>query len=310
MNYIVFDLEWNIAGRANVVDPAIQAQMPFEIIEIGAVKLNERFEVIGEFTTHVRPKLYRILSGHIAAVTRRFQQSLKFGLPFPDAARSFLAWCAGTDKSGANSVLGGEDYVFCIWSESDTSVLKSNLSFHGFDDRLPLQCLDVQYLFDDLVERAGLQRSIEYAVDFLRLPKNEPFHQAVKDAWYTGQILQQVAAIAASEYQLTDLIGVYSYDPNLNRTQKLSLEPVANHEEVMVSLFSENLICPACSLALHRIVDWERQGNRADARFQCQDHGPVAGKARFRFKEKQLLTDLVLRLEKGGQGAQPCNEQP
>ena len=309
MKYIVFDLEWNIAGRANAVDPATQALMPFEIIEIGAVKLNERFEIVGEFTTHVRPKLYRILSSHIAAVTRRFQQSLKFGLPFPDAARAFFNWCSDS---------GSDDYVFCIWSESDTSVLKSNLSFHGFDDRLPLQCLDVQYLFDDLVEKSGMQRSIEYAVDFLRLPKTEPFHQAVKDAWYTGKILQQIALIAASEQNLTDLLGIYAYDPNLNRSLKQTLAPAATHEEVMNRLFSESLVCPACSQELLRLADWERQGNRADARFKCEDHGPVAGKARFRFKEKQLLTDLVLRLEKGGQAAMqfqgeqniPCQEQP
>ena len=233
MNYIVFDLEWNIAGRANVVDPALQALMPFEIIEIGAVKLNEQFEVIGEFTTHVRPKIYRILSSHIAAVTRRFQQSLKFGLPFPDAARSFFSWCASD----------GEDYALGIWSESDTSVLKSNLSFHSLDDLLPSRCLDVQYLFDDLVEQAGMQRSIEYAVDFLRLPKTEPFHQAVKDAWYTGKILQQIAEISAAERQLTDLLGVYAYDPNLNRSLKQTLAPASSHEEVMARLVSENLAC-------------------------------------------------------------------
>ena len=35
MHYIVFDLEWNIAGHANKVDPAVKAAIPFEIIEIG-----------------------------------------------------------------------------------------------------------------------------------------------------------------------------------------------------------------------------------------------------------------------------------
>lgn len=289
MHTIVFDLEWNIAGRANPVDAKTQAAMPFEIIEIGAVKLNEHYEIIGEFTTHVRPKIYKVLSSHIAAVTRRFQQSLKFGLPFPQAAQEFFKWCSST----------GDDYALAIWSESDPSVLRSNLAFHGLPDRLPLQCLDVQHVFDDIVEQSGQQRSIEYAVDFLRLPKTEPFHQAVKDAWYTGRILQETARIAADEQNLTDLLGIYAYDPNLNRSAKISLEPAASHEAILHRLVSSNLTCPACETDLQKVVDWQRQGNRADARFVCADHGPVVGKARFRSKEKTVLTDLVLRLEKG-----------
>lgn len=298
MHYIIFDLEWNIAGRANHVDPATQAALPFEIIEIGAVKLNEQFEVIGEFTTHVKPKHYRILSSHIAAVTKRFQQSLKFGLPFPEAAKAFWAWC------GAE----GENYALGIWSESDPAVLRNNLAFHGFDDRLPLQCLDVQYVFDDLIEQAGMQRSIEYAVDFLRLPKTEPFHQAVKDAWYTGLILQQVAQIAKTEKGIDDLLGIYAFDPNLNRSTKLSLPPEKSHEDVLMRLVSDNVLaCPACQSRLQPLADWDRKGNRADARFACPEHGPVVGKTRFRIKDKQVLADLILRLEKGGQGT-PCLE--
>jgi len=149
MHYIVFDLEWNIASRATPVDAQTQAAMPFEIIEIGAVKLDEHYEIVGEFTTHVRPKIYKVLSSHIAAVTHRFQQSLKFGLPFPEAAQEFFKWIQTT----------GDDYAFCIWSESDPAVLRSNLAFHGLPDSLPLQCLDVQHVFDDIVEQSGQQRS-------------------------------------------------------------------------------------------------------------------------------------------------------
>ncbi|MDD2534278.1 MAG: exonuclease domain-containing protein [Eubacteriales bacterium] len=299
MQYIVFDLEWNIASRAIRVDPEIQAAMPFEIIEIGAVKLNEKFEVISEFTTHVRPKIYRILSNHIAAVTKRFQQSLKFGLPFPQAAQSFLDWCNAD----------GENYALCIWSESDPGVLRSNLAFHGLNDQLPLQCLDVQYVFDELIEQAGMQRSIEYAVDFLRLPKTEPFHQAVKDAWYTGIILQQVAQIAIEEQGIDDLLGIYAYDPNLNRSTKMSMPPATSHDEVLHRLISANLACPACQQSLRPLEPWTRSGNRADARYCCQDHGVIAGKARFRKNEETVLTELSLRLEKGGQGI-TCLEQP
>ena len=40
MNYIVLDLEWNQACNHEFENPRI----PFEIIEIGAVKLNSKYE--------------------------------------------------------------------------------------------------------------------------------------------------------------------------------------------------------------------------------------------------------------------------
>lgn len=287
MHYIVFDLEWNMAGRANKVAPEIQAALPFEIIEIGAVKLDEQFKLVSKFSNMVRPQLYPILSGHIAAVTKRFQQSMKFGLSFAQAANDFRKWC-------------GDDVVLCTWSESDASVLKSNLRYFGLSDLLPERCLDVQHLFDDIVEQSGLQRSIEYAVDFLRLPKSQPFHQAVNDAWYTGAILQQVANIARSEQAVHDLNEIYAFDPNLNRSYRQTIDILPSFEAAMETLQQLALTCPACGEPLQRLTDWDRQGSKALAAFLCPIHGKVSGKARFRSKGKtQVFTDLIVRLTKG-----------
>ncbi|UUZ92201.1 hypothetical protein LJK87_43485 [Paenibacillus sp. P25] len=48
MNYIVIDLEFNGRRHYNVY--------PMEIIEIGAVKLNEQLEIIDTFQSYIRPK--------------------------------------------------------------------------------------------------------------------------------------------------------------------------------------------------------------------------------------------------------------
>ena len=45
MNYIVFDLEWN---QSNSPEGEIK-EIPFEIIEIGAVKLDSEKKIIGRF---------------------------------------------------------------------------------------------------------------------------------------------------------------------------------------------------------------------------------------------------------------------
>lgn len=45
MNYIVFDLEWNQSAEGK--ECSVE-HMPFEIIEIGAVKLNSQMKQVSE----------------------------------------------------------------------------------------------------------------------------------------------------------------------------------------------------------------------------------------------------------------------
>jgi len=285
MNFVVFDLEWNIAGRVNKVDPAIQSAMPHEIIEIGAVKLDENYNQISKYSVYIRPKLYPVLSGHIAAVTRRLQHSLKYGLSFPEAAREFFQWC-------------GDDYMFCTWTESDTATLKMNLKFYGLDDQL-VRCLDAQYVFSEQIEKSDMQRSIEYAVDYLRLPKSQPFHQAVSDAWYTGLILREMASILRAEQPDGNFIERYAFDPNLNRSYQMTLDGLATVEAALAALAGQNLTCPACGLELLPRAAWTRSGNKAEAAFICPVHGPVFGRSRFKVHGQQLLqTSLMIRLDR------------
>ena len=51
MNYIIFDLEWNqCCGGRDMENP----RMPFEIIEIGAVKLDKKFNIIDTYSSIIK----------------------------------------------------------------------------------------------------------------------------------------------------------------------------------------------------------------------------------------------------------------
>ena len=65
-NFIVFDLEWNQnpGGKEASVE-----RLPFEIFEIGAVKLNEEREKVAEFHRIIRPCVYRQMHRIISEVT-------------------------------------------------------------------------------------------------------------------------------------------------------------------------------------------------------------------------------------------------
>ena len=57
MDYVIFDLEWNQCpygkGKEN-------PKLPFEIIEIGAVKMDGERNVVGTFHRIVKPVVYHI----------------------------------------------------------------------------------------------------------------------------------------------------------------------------------------------------------------------------------------------------------
>ncbi|MCR5655482.1 MAG: exonuclease domain-containing protein [Lachnospiraceae bacterium] len=179
MNYIVFDLEWNQSARGKA---GSNKKLPFEIIEIGAVKLDENLREIGRFHELVKPKVYRDMSRIIGGIVHMNMDDLKEAESFSKVARHFLSFC-------------GKNYIFCTWGNQDITELQSNMQFFHVPPlgRGPIRYLDVQKLFS--LEREGKkhQYSLEYAVDEFHINKTVPFHRALDDAYYTSRVLEKLA---------------------------------------------------------------------------------------------------------------------
>lgn len=67
MNYIIFDLEFNQNHPDNkdVATP----NLIFEIIQIGALKINSNFEVIDNFNKLVKPTVYSTIHPYVEKLT-------------------------------------------------------------------------------------------------------------------------------------------------------------------------------------------------------------------------------------------------
>ena len=129
-NYIVFDLEWN-QGEAPVTRD--NKTLVFEIVEIGAVKLNEKREKIGEFTRLIKPQVHKHMHRITGKLIHLSMEDLEQGEKFQDVAKEILEWC-------------GDDPKFCTWGPLDLTEFQRNLDFFGqplLSDR-PLAFYDVQ----------------------------------------------------------------------------------------------------------------------------------------------------------------------
>ena len=90
MNYIVFDLEWNQSPGGKRWS---NSRLPFEIIEIGAVKLNEKKEIVDSFQRLIKPQVYNWIHDSIHEVIHMNYKDLQNGTVFPQAVTEFIEWC-------------------------------------------------------------------------------------------------------------------------------------------------------------------------------------------------------------------------
>lgn len=168
MNYIIFDLEWNQCGsECEILTQPVC--LPGEIIEIGAVKLNDAFEKIDELRLFIKPQYYTKLHRRIVTLTGiRDKELCQVGLPFPQAYEKFMEFC-------------GEEYSFMTWSRSDLPILIDNMLLHGIDvSNLP-DTYDLQRIFCNEIMRFSRKMSLDDALKVLG-EKGDVAHDALNDS--------------------------------------------------------------------------------------------------------------------------------
>lgn len=174
MNYIIFDLEWNQPPEesATIREPLY---LTGEIVEIGAVKLDEKFQVIDGWKSYIRPQVYPKMHKRIASLTGISDRILaQEGVPFPEAFQAFQEWC-------------GTEFAYMTWSMSDLPMLIGNMILHGLDvDNIPT-CYDLQRIFGREILRDTARCSLDRALEILG-ETGEAAHDALHDSRNTAKV--------------------------------------------------------------------------------------------------------------------------
>lgn len=277
-NYIIFDLEWNQSpeGKENSME-----HLPFEIIEIGAVKMNHDFQMISQFHHLITPQVYTKLHYVISEVTHIDIEKLKAeGEPFPKVMEDFIQWC-------------GEDYWFCTWGAMDLMELQRNMEFYGMENPFdrPLYYYDIQKLYG-IVKKDGKEKlSLDHAVEELGLKQDRPFHQALDDAYYTGMVMKCMDSCIWKPYISMD----YYWVPGTKEEQvtlqfptysKFVSQTFETKEEALKDKTVTDLICPHCRRMLRKKVRWFSLNQKQYFCLGiCPEHGSIRGKIRMKKAE-------------------------
>lgn len=281
MNYIIFDLEWNQCpygkGREN-------AKLPFEIIEIGAVKLNAQLEEEDHFHCLIQPVVYKKLHYRTQDIIGLTMKDLEKGIPFYRAIREFLTWC-------------GDDPLFCTWGNMDLLELQRNMKYYGVLKLLPgpIRYLDVQKLFGLTFEDVHLHRSLEYAVDYLKLEKKSEFHRALADAVYTTRVLEKVDPHIRDVYFSVD---TYQNPKRKEDELQLSFETYKKYisrefpskEDAMRDREVASTRCVYCNRNTRKKLRWFSINSRQYYCIsKCPEHGLIKGKIRMKKTEQDTF---------------------
>ena len=174
MKYIIFDLEWNQApDEISILQDPVY--LTGEIIEIGAVKLDEHFCPEDELRLFIKPQYYTKLHKRIVSLTGIRDKDLdEKGMTFLDAYDHFVKWC-------------GDEYAFMTWSMSDMPMLIDNMVLHGIDVSEMPECYDIQRIFGREIMRSETKYSLDAALDLLKENGDEA-HDALNDARNTAKI--------------------------------------------------------------------------------------------------------------------------
>ncbi len=211
MHYIVFDLEFNqdlpaiqestsgnnipSAGNqqheANTSispvdtsseDSTSDKRMPFEILQIGALKLDQNFNTMATFSRLVKPTLYPVVSPFITELTGITTDQVKDKASFPKVYQDFIRF------------IGAGDAAFCVWGKSDVKELYRNVFYHDLDQKLlPKDYLNIQpYASEHLGFSMKKLLRLKHTVEALGIPLSYSFHDAAGDAYYTAEILKKI----------------------------------------------------------------------------------------------------------------------
>lgn len=282
MEYVILDLEWNAAYSKR-----LKGYLN-EIIEFGAVKFNEKFEIIDSFSSFVKLQVGKKISSLVSSLTSIHDENLTGARLFMQVASSFKKWSEGC--------------VIMTWGTSDIHALIENFRYFNGSEKVPFldKYMDIQEycqekLIGDLSEQMGLNKAAEISnVDISRYKH----HRAFEDSLIAMEICRKTM-------DFTDIAN-YIQDASKDefyRKMTFKTSIVCDIEHPLVKEKSLFFICEKCGENATRLTKWQLKNKKFFADFLCKNCGhKFTGRVQIKEKYEGIVVNKksisVERIEK------------
>ena len=280
MNLVVLDLEWNQAmSSKSEVFNHLPIHLRGEIIEIGAVKLNDDLSLGEEFTVDVKPVYFRRMHYKVKKITGFDKERLALGLSFPEAMEKLRQWC-------------GDDVTFLTWGWDDQGIFEQNIIIHDLDWDWISGWVNLQMIYNLQTGGDKNQKSLAAAMEHFEIEQTRIAHDALGDAYNT--------ALVSTHLDMEEGLRLYpeaeeilarrmpNYKPPVESVpmQEALLHDSFSSFETKAEAFADvkerALSCPVCGQA----AEGGRWISQSDGRymnlFSCEEHGTFLTRIRLK----------------------------
>lgn len=282
MEFAVLDLEWNGAYSRRI------KRFINEIIEFGAVLVDENLNVLDTFEVMIHPQVGKKLSGKVSSLTSITDSDLEDGLLFMQAVSRFGKWA--------------RDAVVMTWGTSDILTLIENCRYFCGNGRIPFlgRYVDLQAYCEAKMGTGatGKQMGLSTAAELLHIDE-EGFdhHRALGDSLLELSCFQKL-------YHPQDLQPFVqnARSGEFYRRMEFRTLPVCDLHHPLIRPQDLAFFCESCGKRARRVGAWQLHNKSFRAVFQCGHCGAkFCGRVQFKLKYEGLSVKKTVR---------PVEEEP
>ena len=265
MSYVILDLEWNGSYSKRL------HKYVNEIIEFGAVKVDDEFNIIDTFSMLISPKIGKKLCSKVKELTKITNEELaKSGVSFLQASESF------------NDFIG--DSVLMTWGISDIHALLENYSYHTNNFHLPFlkKYCDIQKYCAKALDKydPSSQMGLSTCAELLNITfEEDEQHRAFADAELSLRCIKA----------LIDEFPVENHIKEVNESfyNKITFKThfITDFNSPDIDKSKMRFHCDKCGKRARRINDWRLHNKSFSAEFKCK-HCQRNFIGRISFKKK------------------------
>ncbi len=249
---IILDLEWDSAYCIK------QHRFVNQIIQIGAVKLNEQLEIVDSFNEIVRSSITKKLSKRFIELTGITTEMMLGGISLTDAFLRYNRWI-------------GSQALTMTWSTSDLYTLIENKKFllpKGVSFRLG-RYMDLQSFVQNEMRAIGLefvsQISLSHAAELLGITFDDiDLHKAQDDCILSAKLLKR--------FYDPEKIKPYirnTDDPEFYRRLTFKSYTLTNIRDDAIKPESLQFDCDQCGHRAKCVTGWKYRNGWFAANFRC-----------------------------------------
>ena len=225
-----------------------------EIIEVGAVKLDENLNTVGTFSEIIKPVLSKKLRSRIKNLTNISNDDIKAGKPFSAVISEFEKWV-------------GDDSVVLSWGDTDIRTLLTNVKcfLNKEDISFIRKYADLQRYCQCFINMENVQQAgLSYAAECLQIDAEKfPHHRALDDSLLSAECFKKTF----NKEKLNEFIK----ECNEDFYARLAFHPyvIRKKDDPLIDKNVFNCVCDICGGNVKVIKKWKFSNQSFRGIFYC-----------------------------------------